>query len=560
MRLFKSKENKYLNNYIIISQVLFFLLIGILLYRLADISFESYFLKINIFTIFVISLALIPLLQTFNTRFSKYQIFWDLSINAIYLIVAVALIAKESEPLFRIVFLMPVITMSLKYGVPMAIIAAVLASLPLFIIGYFYDFISIDTDIMFSAVLLLLAWLLGSMTETEHKIRTELEHMATYDGLTNIYNHRSFQNLLDEELVQAQKEKYNVSLILLDIDYFKLYNDAYGHQEGDKILKELSLLLTKITEYIGYCARYGGEEFALILPKCDINKGKEIGEKVRSMVEEHNFPGISIFPGNRLTVSVGVAEYPLNANDKEKLIKKADEALYRAKFVSKNRVESYYSVFDELGVYLKDEEREMFNSISAFTMVINAKDRYTYGHSLRVMDMTKRLAMGLGVQNEMIQEIAFGALLHDIGKVEIPREILNKPGKLNVEEWEIFRKHTIWGAEIIDPLKSLIWTKENILYHHENFDGTGYPEGVSGDNIPIGARILRVVDSYDAMTTERSYKVAMSLEQAMEELDRYAGTYYDPVILEEFKKMMLGTGEKTHEKKAGKVSHMINNK
>jgi putative nucleotidyltransferase with HDIG domain len=143
------------------------------------------------------------------------------------------------------------------------------------------------------------------------------------------------------------------------------------------------------------------------------------------------------------------------------------------------------------------------------------------------------------VKADLIQDITFGALLHDIGKVEISRQILNKPNRLNSLEWDVFRQHTIWGAEIIDPLKSLHGVKEIVLYHHENFDGTGYPEGISGDNIPLGARILRIVDSYDAMTTDRPYKMAMSLDQALEELDRYSGIHYDPIILLEFKVMML---------------------
>ncbi|MGI6686646.1 MAG: diguanylate cyclase [Bacillota bacterium] len=434
---------------------------------------------------------------------------------------------------------MPVIVMALKYGSLMAYGAAVFSSVSLFIVGLLTDFKSADIDIMYCSIFLLLAWLLGNMTETEHEIRMELERLATHDGLTNIYNHRSFQNILDLELEKAKKENSKVSLVLLDIDYFKYYNDAYGHQEGDKILQELAKLLTSAIGSLGYCARYGGEEFAVILPDLGINDAKEVGERIRENIENYNFPGKNVFPEGKLTASIGVAEYPLNADNKEKLIKKTDEALYRAKFVSKNRVESYYSIFDEVSLVLKEEEKELFNSISAFTMVINAKDRYTYGHSLRVMELAKNLSLRMEVKADLIQDITFGALLHDIGKVEISRQILNKPNRLNSLEWDVFRQHTIWGAEIIDPLKSLHGVKEIVLYHHENFDGTGYPEGISGDNIPLGARILRIVDSYDAMTTDRPYKMAMSLDQALEELDRYSGIHYDPIILLEFKVMML---------------------
>jgi diguanylate cyclase (GGDEF)-like protein/putative nucleotidyltransferase with HDIG domain len=537
-KVFENKRNTYINKYIILSQVVFFLLIGILLFRISNISFETFFDKTQIVTFFVALLGFIPLLQLITLKFDNYQLFWDGIIIGIYIIVSIMFLIKEQGELSKIILLMPVIIMALKYGSLMAYIAAFFSAISLFIVGFFNNFNTVDNDIMYSSIFLLLAWLLGNMTETEHEIRTELERLATHDGLTDIYNHRSFQNILDNELVKAQKDHTKVSLILLDIDYFKYYNDAYGHQEGDKILQKLAKLLTNTIGKQGYCARYGGEEFAVILPGMDIHGAKEVGEKIRVAVENYTFPGTNVFPEGKLTASIGVAEYPLNADNKEKLIKKTDEALYRAKFVSKNRVESYYSVFDEVSLYLKEEEKELFNSISAFTMVINAKDRYTYGHSLRVMELAKVLSLRLEVRTELIQEITFGALLHDIGKVEISREILNKPNKLNAMEWDIFRQHTLWGAEIIDPLKSLYKVKEIVLYHHENYDGTGYPEGKAGNDIPLGARILRIVDSYDAMTTDRPYKLAMSLDQALEEMDRYSGIYYDPRILLEFKVMM----------------------
>lgn len=542
-KIFEIKRNSYINKYIILSQVVFFLLIGILLFRFSNISFETFFTSVQTVILFVILLAFIPLLQLITLRFNNYQLFWDIVIIAIYITTSMLFMISEHSELSKILLVMPVIIMSLKYGALMAYFAAVFSSISLFVVGYYSDFDSADIDIMYGAIFLLLAWLLGNMTENEHKIRMELERLATHDGLTDIYNHRSFQNILDDELAKAKKENKKVSLVLLDIDYFKYYNDAYGHQEGDKVLQGLAQLLTNSVGQQGYCARYGGEEFAVILPGMDINEAKEVGEKIRVGIENYKFFGTNVFPEGKLTASIGVAEYPLNADNKEKLIKKTDEALYRAKFVSKNRVESYYSVFDEVSLFLKEEEKELFNSISAFTMVINAKDRYTYGHSLRVMELAKSLSLSMEEPTDLVQEITFGALLHDIGKVEISREILNKPNKLNSLEWDIFRQHPIWGAEIIDPLKSLHGVKEIVLYHHENYDGTGYPEGVSGDNIPLGARILRIVDSFDAMTTDRPYKMAMSWDQALEELEIYAGTHYDPAVLREFKTMIQKSRE-----------------
>ena len=191
---------------------------------------------------------------------------------------------------------MPVIIMALKYGVSMAYLAAGFSTVSLFVVGVFSGFNSADFDIMYIGIFLLLAWLLGNMTETEHNIRKELERLATHDGLTDIYNHRSFQNILDLELEKAKNENNKVSLILLDIDYFKFYNDAYGHQEGDKVLQKLAQLLTDTVGNKGYCARYGGEEFAVILPGFNINEAKEVGEQIREVFESYKFPGTNVFP------------------------------------------------------------------------------------------------------------------------------------------------------------------------------------------------------------------------------------------------------------------------
>ena len=154
--------------------------------------------------------------------------------------------------------------------------------------------------------------------------------------------------------------------------------------------------------------------------------------------------------------------------------------------------------------------------------------------------MTGVQTCALPIFNDLLKRnLIYGSLLHDIGKIEISREVLNKPKKLNQSEWEMFKQHPQWGADIIRPIKTLQDSLEIILYHHENYDGTGYPKGLKGKDIPIGARILRIVDSYDAITTNRPYKEAMSKEQAVEELAKYSGTHYDPIILEQFCEMIL---------------------
>lgn len=534
-----SERNKSINNFIFLSQVLFFLILGILILRAADFSYDDLMLKSGQVLIFSLLLASIPFLKLFKVNTYKGNLILDFIIIILYIFITSYLLIVEQDNIFKIILLMPVVVTGLKYGIKISFIATILSSTSIFIVSLINKSTSFDADIMLSGVLFLLAWLLGNMTETEAKIRKELERLATHDSLTDILNHRSFQALLDEKLEEANKENTSISLILLDIDFFKVYNDSLGHQKGDQVLKEVADILKNATKEIGYCARYGGEEFVIILPKTGIKAAKTLAEEIRRKVEETEFPGIDLLPKGKLTISIGIAEFPSMADNKERLIQKADEALYKAKFVSKNKVETYFSVFDELSLSLKDEEKELFNSIRTLTMVINAKDRYTYGHSERVMEMAKKFAEIIGLDEQQTKDIIFGSLLHDIGKIEISREVLNKPTKLNDLEWQMTKQHPQWGADIIRPLKSLKGSLDIVLYHHENYNGTGYPKGLKGEEIPFGAQLLRIIDSYDALTSHRPYKEAMSQEQAIEELQKYSGIHYDPEMLEKFCKMIL---------------------
>ncbi|KJS21050.1 MAG: hypothetical protein VR72_12060 [Clostridiaceae bacterium BRH_c20a] len=536
---YKYKRKKIIDNYIFISQVVFFLLLGILILRVYNFSYETFYTDSLQVFIFIILLSLIPFIKILNYNSKFKPIYIDTIVIFLYLIIVCYFITIEKESIFKIILLMPVVVISIKYGLRPSFLAAFVSSLALITISLVNSNISFDADIMLSGVLFLLAWLLGNMTETEAKIREELERLATHDGLTDLLNHRSFQSILDEKITEAKRKKSSLSLLLLDIDYFKVYNDSLGHQKGDIVLKTVADIMKNATEGKGYCARYGGEEFVIILPETSIHEARKLADTIREQIEKTEFIGMQVLPKGKVTVSIGIAQLPLMADTKEKLIQKADEALYKAKFVSKNKVEVYYSVFDELSLILKDEEQELLNSIRTLTTVINAKDRYTYGHSERTMELCRNYSRLLKFDDFLTKNLIYGSLLHDIGKIEISREVLNKPKKLNQSEWEMFKQHPQWGADIIRPIKTLQDSLEIILYHHENYDGTGYPKGLKGKDIPIGARILRIVDSYDAITTKRPYKEAMSKEQAVEELAKYSGTHYDPIILEQFCEMIL---------------------
>jgi len=536
---YNNQRNKTVSDYIFISQVVFLLLLGILILRAAEFSYENILFQRGQVLLFILLLSFIPFIRFMNVATYRDNLIVDFVIIIVYIFITSHFLITEKDGIFKIVLLMPVVITALKYDMKVSFVAALLSVSSLFIVSFLNKSTSFDADIMLSGVLFLLAWLLGNMTETEAKIRNELERLATHDGLTDLLNHRSFQSLLDEKITEAKEKKISLSLLLLDIDYFKVYNDSLGHQKGDQVLKNVADIMKNSSAGKGYCARYGGEEFVIILPNTGIPGAKKVAEKIREQIEKTEFIGMAVLPKGKLTVSIGIAQLPLMADTKEKLIQKADEALYKAKFVSKNKVEVYYSVFDELSLVLKDEEQELLNSIRTLTIVINAKDRYTYGHSERTMELCKKYSLISKFDDLLTRNIIYGSLLHDIGKIEISREVLNKPKKLNQSEWEMLKQHPQWGADIIRPIKTLQGSLDIILYHHENYDGTGYPKGLKGTDIPLGARILRIIDSYDAITTNRPYKEGMSKEQAVEELARYSGTHYDPIILELFSEMIL---------------------
>lgn len=375
-------------------------------------------------------------------------------------------------------------------------------------------------------------WFVGVTYRGYYEMYDHFRSLSIKDELTGLYNHRYFQEKL-QELLTGNK---TVSLLLMDLDYFKLYNDMFGHPQGDKLLQEISKVIMSQIPQDGFACRYGGEEFAVLLPDTGSNEAVQIADAIRIRIAEQPFFGAEHMPKQQITVSIGVATYPDMANNKEMLIILADEALYKVKYSNRNQVQLYTSVIDELksNFQFGIEETELLHTIRTFLTIINSKDRYTYGHTERGMEYAEALARNIGLSDEEIKYIRFGALLHDIGKVEVPADILNKRSPLSEEEWEILKMHVVWGEEIVRPVKELGPCLPMIRHHHERFDGNGYPEGLAGQDIPLSARVLTIVDSFDAMTTNRPYQKSKTIPEAIEELRRCAGTQFDPELVEPF--------------------------
>ncbi len=358
---------------------------------------------------------------------------------------------------------------------------------------------------------------------------------AHTDELTGLYNHRYFHERLDEEISRCTRFGEIFSLLFLDLDLFKAYNDIYGHIEGDKVLRDVGGYIQSSIRGIDMAFRYGGDEFTVILPQASLEDARNVGERVRRKVEVEMDSR-----GAPLSCSVGLASWPTDGVMREEIIRAADAALYHAKQTGRDRVVLY----SELGpaqqgssTMSPDGEPGILSTIYALAATVDAKDSYTYGHSKKVAKYATDIAEEVGYSPERIATLRAAALLHDIGKIGISDELLVKVGPLSPEDWEPIRSHPKLGVAIIKHVESLSGCLAAIQYHHEKYDGSGYPSGLKGENIPLDARILAVADSYDAMTSLRPYRHGkFTHEQATAELRQCAGTQFDPVIVEAFVK------------------------
>lgn len=392
------------------------------------------------------------------------------------------------------------------------------------IISYMDTAKHFEGDIILISSLLITSFIISLYINIENDYNLKLKELAVKDGLTGLFNHRSFQDVLDSYITNSQKEDKEVSLLFMDIDNFKNYNDINGHQKGDWLLTKLGEILRNTVGELGVVARYGGEEFAIILYDQTEEAALNLGELIRQNIQQTYFTGQDYQPNKHITVSIGVATYPKVAKNKKQLIELADNALYRAKSFDKNRVERYYNILDEID---KSIDKKALESIASMLNKINKKDKYTYGHSERVVIYAKKFATYLNLDEQVKKDLLLAAYLHDIGKLEISKELLNKREKLSQSEFNILRQHPTLGADLVSNIKDFNAVEPIIKYHHEKYDGTGYPGNLKGDQIPYLARILTIVDSFDAMTSKRPYNIRKDYNQAIVELKKCAGIHFD---------------------------------
>ncbi|WP_346764098.1 diguanylate cyclase [Bacillus sp. BHET2] len=370
----------------------------------------------------------------------------------------------------------------------------------------------------------------------------EEEAKAKRDFLTGLYNHGYFKLRLDEMLSEDPNHTFSVALI--DLDDFKKYNDANGHIQGDELLNFFGSFMLEKTQGLPYvAARYGGEEFGLILPRTSMREAFAFLNKIRKEINDFYFPGVEHSPLGCISFSAGIVEYENGTYSSSELLKKADKALYFAKSQGKNIIQEYR----EDQVYHQDcQYAKEIDALEQQLQIFLSKDVYTYKHSKRVFTYATEFSDRLNLNSEEHRTLILGALIHDIGKLEIPRDIINKNGKLDPHEWEMMKKHVIYGKEIISSIKRYDELLPLIELHHERYDGKGYPYGLSGTNTPKLARILCIIDSFDAMTTERPYQKTKTFKEGIQELRACSGQQFDPDFVEPFIEMIeenyLGQG------------------
>ncbi len=466
------------------------------------------------------------------------------------------LLSGGHESYYKFLFMFIVVSYTIEMDMKTGFIVAALASLFIFGIDLYMHKesgvnIYFQTDIALCSMFAVTAWILGSYVKVANEHIEQLIDLTNMDGLTNIYNHRYFQDKLKEKCNESVQTGEPLSLIMVDIDYFKAYNDIYGHQKGDTVLKQLAELLTKIKRDDDILCRYGGEEFVLILSKTSKEDAMEIGENIRKSVDECPFEGEELLLAGSITVSVGVAGFNGEHDDPVGLINRTDTALYRAKFLQRNRVEQYVSVFDNAS-HLDDK----ITSLKSLINVIHSRDSYTYDHTEHKIylkglskdqsdsytyDHTERVVWYCQLYADYMKfsdnektKLVYSAYLHDLGKINVSKSTLISTGKLSDKEWEEMKRHPVDSARMICNIEGLEEIVDIVLHHHERYDGKGYPDGIAGGNINLLARILTVADGFDAMTSERPYQAARTDEEAFAEIRRCKGTQYDPEVAENF--------------------------
>ncbi len=381
---------------------------------------------------------------------------------------------------------------------------------------------------------------------TNARLYKRVERQAITDGLTGLFNHRTGQEKLAEQLRVAERYQRNLAVVMIDVDHFKSINDTYGHPVGDTVLKALAHIIRRDCRDVDIPVRYGGEEFLLILPEINQEGAVVVAERLRKTllreVIAHDEVQLSV------TASLGVAAYPEDAEAQHHLLELADKALYMSKRMGRNQVHTasdlMFHEFEEQKPAVPapppeaDDKGELVpevvEMVKAMAGALYAKSEYNKVHHLETARFSEMVAKVLGLNQRQVEQIRVAGLLHDVGLLNVPDDIINKPGQVTAEELRVLMQHPQLGAQMFRPIHALKEICDILENHHECWDGTGYPRGLKGEEIPLAARIVAIVDAYHAMISDRPYRPSMSRDKARRVLRNGAGTQFDPFLVDIF--------------------------
>jgi len=341
---------------------------------------------------------------------------------------------------------------------------------------------------------------------TERKKREEkIEYLSYKDQLTDLYNRRFFE----EEMKRLDTQrKLPISIIMADLNGLKIINDSYGHEKGDEILKRTAKILKNSIRKEDVLARQGGDEFAILLPQTQKDEAQEVINRIKRKTDKTRDEVIPI------SIALGVATKENKEQNIDNILKKADDNMYQNK--------------------LSESRSSKSNIVQGLLNTLSAKSPETKEHTKRMAELSKKLGNKLKLSNSELNKLSLLATLHDIGKTTISEKILNKSENLSKEEWKILKEHSETGYKIATASNEFSVVAEEILSHHENWDGSGYPRGIKGENIPYLARIISIIDAYDVMTTNKPYSKAISKKAALNEIKECAGSQFDPELAQKF--------------------------
>lgn len=376
--------------------------------------------------------------------------------------------------------------------------------------------------------------------------RQQLQELSTRDTLTNLHNVRYLNDALDLEMKKTRRYKANLTMLLVGVDRFKELNEIHGHEACDRLLAEVAIILMDSVREVDTVARLNGDEFSIILPETDLGSASKVAERILNAIR--SFPYLEGRSGITVTASIGVAPWEVTFHTPNDLINASHRAMLEAKrngrdtictlqeaennqhLKLKENTRLIQNIKQQISLLSEEMRKSYFQSIVKLFEAIPHFKRGLANHLDRVAFYSERLATRIGMSQEEIAAVRKAGLLHDLGKIAIDERLLSKPQRLSTAESTLIRQHPTIAVQLLGQTLFLKNELSMILHHHEQFNGRGYPDQIDGNTIPIGARIIAITEAWDTMITNQPYRSALSLDQALGEIKKGAGTQFDPEL------------------------------